>query len=77
MTILSKSEKLTILQQKTKNIEYQKYSLELDILLENASDNPDSDNIKTSNSKLAEIAKKIKILNDEKKIVEEMEEDEE
>lgn len=76
MSILSKSEKLTILQQKIKNIEYQKYSLELDLLLENVSEKPDEDTIKFTNDKLSDIFKKLEILENEKKLVEEMEENE-
>lgn len=76
MSILSKSEKLTILQQKIKNIEYQKYSLELDLLLENVSEKPDQDAIKFTNDKLSDIFKKLEILENEKKLVEEMEENE-
>lgn len=76
MSILSKSEKLTILQQKIKNIEYQQYSLELDLLLENVSEKPDQDAIKFTNDKLSDIFKKLEILENEKKLVEEMEENE-
>lgn len=71
MTTLSNSDKLTIVDQKIKNIEYQKYSWEIDLQLANAVASPDADDISSISSKLSDVEAKLSILNAEKATLEE------
>lgn len=71
MTTLSNSDKLTIVEQKIKNIDYQKYGLEIDLQLANAVASPDAEDILSINSKLTDIESKLSILNAEKATLEE------
>lgn len=71
MTTLSNTDKIAIVDQKIKNLEYQQYSYTLDLQLENASSAPDQDDISSINSKLLDISTKLDILNSEKSTLEE------
>ncbi|NDF29523.1 MAG: hypothetical protein EB150_04840 [Nitrososphaeria archaeon] len=66
MSTLTNSDKISIVEQKIKNLEYQQYSSTLDLQLENAAASPDQDNIDSINAKLSDIAAKLNILNAEK-----------
>ncbi len=71
MTTLSNSDKLTIVDQKIKNIEYQKYGWEIDLQLANAVSSPDADDIASISAKLSDVEAKLSILNAEKATLEE------
>jgi hypothetical protein len=65
MTILTNEEKLTIINSKLKNLNYNKFSLEVDKISENAKTSPDPDNISRLNSLSAETDKQIAALTTE------------
>lgn len=71
MTTLSNTDKIAIVDQKIKNLEYQQYSYTLDLQLANASAVPDQDDVSSINSKLSDISAKLDILNTEKSSLEE------
>jgi hypothetical protein len=64
--MLSNSDKLVIVEQKIKNLEYQKYGIELDLQLENATSVPDQENLDSINTRLADANAKLDVLNAEK-----------
>ena len=55
MTTLSNSDKIVIIDQKIKNLDYQRYSVNLDIQLEGSVSTPDQDNLDSLNVKLSDI----------------------
>lgn len=69
--MLSNSDKIVIVDQKIKNLAYQKYGIELDLQLENAVANPDEENLASINTRLADANAKLDILNAEKASLEE------
>jgi hypothetical protein len=71
MTTLSNSDKVLIVDQKIKNLDYQKYGTQLDIALENASSTPDQENLNTLNAKMTDIDAKLSLLNEEKNTLQE------
>lgn len=71
MTTLSNSDKLVIVEQKIKNIEYQQYSVNLDIQIESAVAIPDQDSLDSFNAKLVDITAKLNVLNAEKTLLQE------
>lgn len=71
MTTLSNSDKLVIVEQKIKNIEYQQYSVNLDIQIESAVASPDQDSLDSFNAKLVDITAKLNVLNAEKTLLQE------
>ncbi len=66
MTTLSNSDKIVIIDQKIKNLDYQRYSINLDVQLEGSVSNPDQDTLDSLNLKLTDIVTKLDILNVEK-----------
>jgi hypothetical protein len=66
MTTLSNEEKLTIVNQHIKNVEYSKYNLELSLIEENSVASPDSDAIASLNSQMLEVTAKLAALEAEK-----------
>jgi hypothetical protein len=69
--MLSNSDKIVIVEQKIKNLAYQKYGIELDLQLENAVASPDEENLASINARLADANAKLDILNAEKASLEE------
>jgi hypothetical protein len=65
MTILTNEEKLTIINSKLKNLSYNKFSLEVDKISENAKTSPDAENISRLNSLSAETDRQIAALTTE------------
>jgi hypothetical protein len=65
MTVLTKSEKLQIIESRVRSLEYKKYSLEIDVIVENAKSAPDQDTIGVINTSIAEIEDQIAALNSE------------
>lgn len=66
MTTLNNEEKLTIVSQHIKNVEYNKYNLELSLIEENSVSSPDSEAIASLNSQMAEVNAKLSALEAEK-----------
>ena len=65
MTTLSNEEKISIINQHKKNVEYNKYNLQISLIEENAVTSPDQDAIDSLNDKITEINKKITALDAE------------
>jgi type I restriction-modification system DNA methylase subunit len=65
MTILTNEDKISIINQHKKNVEYSKYNLQVSLIEENAVTSPDQDAIDALNNKISEIDKKITALDAE------------
>jgi hypothetical protein len=65
MTVLTKSDKLQIIESRVRTLEYKKYSLEIDVIVENAKSAPDQDAIGVINTAVEEIGDQIAALNSE------------
>jgi hypothetical protein len=65
MTTLSNEEKLTIVNSKLKNLNYNKFSLGVDKISENAKTSPDADTVSRLNSLIAEADRQIAALTTE------------
>jgi hypothetical protein len=65
MTILSNEEKLAIVNSKLKNLNYNKFSLDVDKLSENAKSSPDAENVSRINSLISETDRQIAALTTE------------
>lgn len=65
MTTLSKEEKVQLIESRVKNLEYKKYGLELDALVENAKVTPDQNNLDAIDSAVSEINTQLSALNAE------------
>ena len=68
--ILSNEEKVIIINQHVRTLEYSLYNIELDILEAESDDTPDTALLTGKNAALAEIQKKIDALNAEKATLE-------
>jgi len=65
MTTLDKEDKVAIINQHKRNIEYSKYNLEVSLITENAVLNPDETNIDSINEKIADLDRKLSVLDAE------------
>lgn len=65
MTTLTKSDKLQIIESRLRNLEYKKYGLEIDIIVENAKSTPDQEAINVINAVILEIDDQVSALNSE------------
>lgn len=65
MSILTKQEMIGIIESRLKGLEYSKYSLEVDQLIENAKDEPGSEALTKISESLEEIANQLSVLNTE------------
>lgn len=65
MITLSNEEKISIINQHKKNVEYSKYNLQVSLIEENAVSNPDQDAIDSLNDKIADLDSKISALDAE------------
>jgi len=65
MTTLSNEEKITIVNQHKRTVEYTKYGVELSIKEENAVDSPNQDAISSLNEQLADLNSKLAVLDAE------------
>lgn len=64
--MLSNEEKVSIIDQHTRNIEYSKYNLEVSLIEENAVTEPNQEAIDSLNSQLADLNVKLSALDAEK-----------
>ena len=55
MTKLGKAEKLQLIDSRVKQLDYKKYALELDIIVENAKNTPDTEAINVIEAGISEI----------------------
>jgi hypothetical protein len=65
MTILSKSDKVQIIESRLKGLEYKKFGLEIDLLVENAKTTPDSESVSNIEDAIQEISGQLSVLNSE------------
>jgi len=66
MTTLSNEEKLAVVNQHIKNVEYSQYNLELSLIEENSVASPNADAIASLNSQMLEVTAKLAALEAEK-----------
>jgi hypothetical protein len=69
MTTLSKTEKLQIIESRSKSVDYRKFSLEIDLLVENAKSAPDSEAVLVIESAIEECSAQLSVLNSELAVV--------
>ena len=65
MTTLNKSEKEQLIDARFRQLEYRKYGLELDLIVENAKTTPDTSAVNVIETAIAEIDTQIAALNTE------------
>lgn len=64
--MLTNEEKIAIIDQHKRTVEYSKYNLQVSILEENAVDTPNADTVDSLNNQIAELDKKLAALDAEK-----------
>jgi uncharacterized membrane protein YcaP (DUF421 family) len=65
MTMLSKIEKVQIIESRLKGLEYKKFGLEIDLLVENAKTTPDSESVSSIEAAIEEVSGQLSVLNSE------------
>jgi ABC-type phosphate transport system auxiliary subunit len=65
MTTLTNADKATIINSKMRNLNYTKYNLEIDIVIENAKVTPSTASVSALNSSIAEVTTQIAALQTE------------
>lgn len=65
MTTLSKEDKISIINQHKRNIEYTKYGIQLSIIEENAVESPSQDKVNSFNDQIADLDSKLAALDAE------------
>lgn len=65
MTLLSNEEKINIINSHIRNLEYNKYNLEISIIEENAKNSPAMDTLSSLNAQVAEINTQLTALTSE------------
>lgn len=69
MTVLGKADKIQLIESRSRQLEYRKYGLELDLIVENAKVSPDADSVQVIESTITEIDTQIAALNSELAVV--------
>jgi hypothetical protein len=69
MSTLSKNDKIQLIDSRSRGLEYKKYSLELDLIVENAKSTPSSESVSVINAGIAEVDDQLAALNEELAIV--------
>lgn len=65
MSTLTNEDKISIINQRKRNLDYAKYHIEMSILEENAIDLPNESMLDSLNKQMLDVNKKIKALDDE------------
>lgn len=65
MTTLTKEDKISVINQHKRNIEYNRYNVELSIIEESSLSSPNQENLDSLKSQMAEIDKKLAALDAE------------
>lgn len=65
MNTLTKDEKIQIIESRLRGLEYKKYGLQVDLLMENAKSSPESESISKLNESIDEIDNQLSVLNSE------------
>ncbi len=63
--MLSKSEKVQIIESRLRGLEYKKFGLEIDLLVENAKTTPDSESVSNIEDAIQEVSGQLSVLNSE------------
>lgn len=71
MTILSKEDKISIINQHIRNAEYNKYNVQVSLIAENSVQFPNTDIVASLNTQLSEYDLKLEALQNEKASLEE------
>jgi len=74
MVTLPKAEKIAIIEARMRSLEYKKYGLEVDLLVENAKNLPSTEAVATVNEALEELENQLSVLNSELTTVNALEE---
>lgn len=69
MTTLTKADKIQLIESRSRGLDYKKYGLELDLIVENAKAAPDQDAIAVIDSAIDEIDVQLAALNSELAVV--------
>jgi len=69
MTTLSKSDKVQIIESRARGLEYKKFGLEMDLLVENAKSAPDAEAVSTIETAITEVSNQLSVLNAELAVV--------
>lgn len=69
MTTLSKNDKIQIIESRSRGLEYRKFGLEVDLLVENAKTTPDSAAVLTIEDAIEEVSGQLSALNSELAVV--------
>lgn len=69
MTTLSKNDKIQIIESRSRGLEYKKFGLEIDLLVENAKTTPDSAAVLTIEDAIEEVSGQLSALNSELAVV--------
>jgi len=72
MTILSKSDKIQIIESRLKGLEYKKFGLGMDLLMENAKNTPDTESVSKIEEAIQEVDSQLSVLNSELSTVNEL-----
>lgn len=65
MTTLSKNDKVQIIESRARGLEYKKFGLEVDLLVENAKNTPDSESVSNIENAIQEVSGQLSVLNAE------------
>jgi hypothetical protein len=65
MTTLSKSDKVQIIESRLRGLEYKKFGLQIDLLVENAKTAPDAESVSNIEDAIEEISGQLSVLNSE------------
>jgi hypothetical protein len=69
MTTLSKNDKVQIIESRSRGLDYKKFGLEIDLLVENAKSAPDAEAVSTIETAIAEVSNQLSVLNAELAVV--------
>ena len=65
MTTLSKNEKVQIIESRSRGLDYKKFGLEMDLLVENAKTAPDAESVSNLEDATEEVSGQLSVLNAE------------
>jgi hypothetical protein len=69
MTTLSKNDKVQIIESRSRGLDYKKFGLEMDLLVENAKSAPDAEAVSTIETAITEVSNQLSVLNAELAVV--------
>jgi len=69
MTVLKKEDKVQLIESRFRQLEYRKYGLQLDLVVENAKTAPDANSVQVIENAITEINTQIAALNSELTVV--------